>query len=382
MRMLRFLLTSLALLSALLPTLAQSDTGEIVSALKAKSPKCVVLILDVSESMTVDSYNRKMLDATQTILADGMSEGDQVVLYTFGPSYKKVFDETPQTPAARRKLLEMVPLKPEPGEGTNIRQPHHEALKLAHASGKTPFIVILTDSFNDPPKNTPAAYTEYQKYYTPGKLDTYPRTSENTDYESQLAWMASSGGQTFGIGVEILPSGRPKERFKVAPKAGTIATPEPTTSSSETSAPPPPKPDEFPIGLVATLIGLGLAGGAFALLRPKPMPLRISGVGSPRDFDVRGNTTLRLGGEGGSAALDAYPLGGTKVVAATVKGGRGGLTVQPQPGNGLRVYHNGLPLEKPTPLRYGDEVRVSVVDSNGAVVKENRLKFSDPTKLV
>ena len=97
---------------------------------------------------------------------------------------------------------------------------------------------------------------------------------------------------------------------------------------------------------------------------------------------MRGNTTLRLGGEGGSAALDAYPLAGTKAVAATIKGARGQFTLQPQPGTSLRVYHNGMPLEKPSPLRYGDEVRVSVVDNTGAVVKESRLKFSDPTKLV
>ena len=127
---------------------------------------------------------------------------------------------------------------------------------------------------------------------------------------------------------------------------------------------------------------VALGAVLFAVMRPKPMPLRLAGVGAPRDFDVRGNTVLRLGGEGGSAALDAYPLAGTKAVAATIKGGRGQFTLEPQPGTALRVYHNGLPLEKATPLRYGDEVRVSVVDSNGAVLKENRVKFSDPTKLV
>lgn len=379
--MLRFSLTFFALLTALLPALAQSDTSEIVSELKDKTPKCVVLIMDVSESMKVDDYNRKMRSAAEAIVKDGLSDGDQLVLYTFGSGYKKVFDETPQTPAARRKLIEQLPLKPEPGEGTNIRQPHHEALKLAHASGKTPFIVILTDSFNDPPKNTPDAYTEYQKYYTPGKLDVYPSTPENQDYESQLAWMNASPGKTFGIGVEILPSGRPKERFKVAPKETAPATPEP--SQQTTSAPAPPlKTEEFPWALLLGVGGGALAAVLFAVLRPKPLPLRIAGSGPPRDFDVRGNTTLRLGGEGGSAALDAYPLVGTREVVATVKGGRGQFTLVPQPGTKARVYHNGVPLEAPSPLRYGDEVRVSILDSNGALVKETRLKFSDPNKTI
>ena len=196
--------------------------------------------------------------------------------------------------------------------------------------------------------------------------------------------MTGSEGKTFGMGVEIQPSGRPKEQFKVAPKEATQATPEPTDSTPVSSA-PPPKPEEFPLGLLLGVGGVALAGVLLAVLRPRSMPLRIAGVGTPRDFDMRSNTVLRLGGEGGSAALDAYPLGGTKAVAATVKGGRGQLTLQPQPvqpGASLRVYHNGLPLEKATPLRYGDEVRVSVLDANGAIIKENRLKFSDPTKLV
>ncbi len=379
MRMLRFLLISLALLGMLSPSWGQSDVGEIVAALKEKSPKCVVLLIDVSESMKVDDYNRKMHAAAETILKESLSDGDQAVLYTFGSGFKKVFDEVPQTPAARRKLIEQLPLKPEPGEGTNIRQPQHEALKLAKASGKTPFVVILTDSFNDPPKNTPEAYSEYQKYYTPGKLEVYPSTPENQDYESLLSWMTDSGGKTFGIGVEILPSGRPKERFKIAPKEGIEATPEPTT---EAPPPPPSKPDEFPVALIGALLGVGVIGALIAVLRPRPMPLRVQGVGAPRDFDVRGSTILRLGGEGGSAALDAYPLAGTKAVAATIKGSRGQFTIQPQPGGNLRVYHNGMPLEKSSPLRYGDEVRVSVLDSSGTLLKENRLKFSDPTKLV
>lgn len=379
--MLRFSLTFFAVLAALVPALAQSDVGEIVAELKTKTPKCVVLIMDVSESMKVDDYNKKMRAAAMTMLTDGLKDGDEVALFTFGAGYKKVFDETPSTPAARRKLLEQLPLKPEPGEGTNIRQPHHEALKLAHASGKTPYIVIFTDSFNDPPKNTPDAYTEYKKYYTPGKLEVYPDTSENKDYESQLGWMTASEGKTYGVGVEILPSGRPKEQFKVAPKEAPTATPEPTRQDTPTTS-APPKTEEFPWALLLGVGGVGIAGLLFGVLRPKPLHLRIAGSGAPRDFDVRGNTTLRLGGEGGSAALDAYPIVGTKEVVATVKGGRGQFVLTPQPGIKARVYHNGVPLEAVSPLRYGDEVRVSILDGNGALIKETRLKFSDPNKTI
>ena len=222
---------------------------------------------------------------------------------------------------------------------------------MARDSGKTPFVVILTDSFNDPPKNTPTAYTAYQKYYTPGKLDVYPTTPENRDYEALLGWMQRSGGHTFGIGVEILPNNRPKERFKVAPRQGERATPEPRARVSAPSG-PTPGTDSFPLGWLVALIGLGATGAAFALLRPRAMPLRIAGSGSSaRDFDVRGNTTVRLGGEGSAGALDAYPLAGTKETVATVRGGRGQFTLSAQPTSTARVYHNGLPLEKPSPLR-------------------------------
>lgn len=379
--MLRLSLTLLAFLTLLTPALAQADLSEIITELKGTSPKCVVLILDVSESMKVDDYNKKMSEAAETVLKEGLGEGDQVALYTFGAGYKKIFDTTPLNPAERRKLVAQIPSKPELGEGTNIRQPHHEALKLAKASGKTPYILLLTDSFNDPPKNTPDAYTEYQKYYTPGKLEVYPATPENQDYEDLLGWMRTSGGKTYGLGVEILPSGRPKERFKVAPKETTIATPEPTPAPTTSSA-PPAKQEEFPLPLLLGVLGVAVAGILFAVLRPKPMPLRIAGSGPPRDFDVRGSTTLRLGGEGGSAALDAYPIQGTKEVVGVVKGARGQFSLEPQPSTKARVYHNGVPLEKASPLRYGDEVRVSILDSNGALIKETRLKFSNPNQSI
>lgn len=383
--MLRVILAGLMALLTFLPSLAQpsregSSVATILAELKGKSPKCVIVLLDVSESMKVEGLNRKMHQAVEQLFTEGLEEGDRAVLYVFGSGYRQVFDALPATPAARRKLIEQVPLRPEPGAGTNIRQPHHEALKLARASGKLPFIVIVTDSFNDPPKDTPTAYAEYQKYYTPGKLETYPKTPENREYESLLAWMGASGGKTFGLGVEIQPNQRPKEHFKVALQEATPATPEPQATPAPTRV-SASKNESLPLGLIGALVAVLAGGGAFAYLKPRPMPLRITGGPSgARDFDVRGNTVLRLGGEGGAGALDAYPLAATKEVVATVRASRGQLTLQPQPKGSTRVTHNGLPLEKPTALRFGDEIRVTVLDPSGAVIKENRLKISDPTK--
>ena len=115
------------------------------------------------------------------------------------------------------------------------------------------------------------------------------------------------------------------------------------------------------------------------------MPLRITGgTAGQKDFQVKGGSPVRIGGDGANFTSDAYPLPGVKETVATVTGSRGSFSLQPIPQlpEGLRVYHNGVPLQGTVPLRYGDEVRVSVPDADGVsgVTKEIRLKFSDPNK--
>lgn len=368
--------------AAVAPSTAPS-VSEILTDLKSTTPKAVFLVLDVSDSMKQKDLSGQMYEVVRRVLNDSLSEGDRVALFTFGPSYTKVFDEVPTTPAARRKLLELIPRKPQPGEGTNIRQPHHEVLKLAKEYADqthgTPIVVLMTDSFNDPPKSDPAAYDNYKKYYTPGKIAVFPNTPENTDYESLLRWVKTHG-KTYGIGVGIEPSQRPLERFSVALKTEEEATPEPTptpaavTPVSEKSEPP-----------YVLIIGIGVVGLGAVLAATrgasKPMPLRVSGgPAGGRDFDVRGSAVLKLGGEGGSASLDSYPLPQTKEVTAVIRGSRGQFMVQPQPNIAARVFVNGMPLEKPTPLRYGDEIRISIPEGSGGPGRDVRLKFSDPTK--
>jgi hypothetical protein len=74
-----------------------------------------------------------------------------------------------------------------------------------------------------------------------------------------------------------------------------------------------------------------------------------------------------------------------------IRGVRGQLFIAPAPPHGnqttsSRVYHNGVVLEREEPVRYGDEVRISVpgepVFPDGSVVtyKEFRLKLEDPRK--
>jgi hypothetical protein len=344
------------------------EAGEAVRAMQATAPKNVLLILDVSGSMKQGGMLPRTREAIYTILTEGTQKGDRVALFTFGAGYKKVFDETIKAESDKKDIFSQVPTQPEAGAGTNIRKPHHEALKLAEsAEPKASFLVLLTDSFNDEPKTEDPERATYLKYYTPGgRLDKYPQTPENADYTRLLQKYRD---KTFGIGIGIGTDGRPQERLpKDAP------TPAPTVETT-----PPPVPNAQGGGPpVAAILGglaaLGLGVGAYFFLNPKPMALRIAlgSGGSPKDFQLKGNVGVRLGGDGAAASFDAYPLAGVKQPVARLTASRGQLTLHPQPNSAARVFINGAPLEKPTTARYGDEIRISL---DG---KELRLKLSDP----
>jgi hypothetical protein len=388
-----FFLLGLPFTTLLAPVRAQDlgEASEVVTASRDIRPKQVILIFDTSGSMKSkelvgggEEMMRRARTTALTILREAVRSGDKVVVQTFGAGTKTLFDGVYQG-GERQKLIDAVPSKPDEGAGTNIRRPHHDALRRAEAytAGKT-FIVLLTDSFNDQPNNGTNEWNDYVKYYVPGQLLKYPNTTENADYTRLLA---AYPGISYGVGVKIDPAtGRPVERD---PREKIIAeaTPEPTVMA--TPAPVKP-PESYPFLPYLFLLLPVLAGGVVAFLMFKPVPLRISSgaMGSSsgnnsgqKDFQVKASTPVRLGGEGANFSSDSYPIPGVKEMVATVTGSRGSFSLQPAPQlpAGLRVYHNGVPLQGATPLRYGDELRVSVPDANGTM-REIRLKFSDPSK--
>jgi hypothetical protein len=81
---------------------------------------------------------------------------------------------------------------------------------------------------------------------------------------------------------------------------------------------------------------------------------------------------------------DVFPLAGVPAPAAFARAGRGGaasLVPAPTDTDGLKVLHNGLPLERPVPLRTGDEVRLLVPATDTAPVREHRVRVEDPLRL-
>jgi hypothetical protein len=348
------------------------EAGPAVQAMQGVTPKNLFLVLDVSGSMKKDNTLRRAREAIYTLLTEGVQKGDRVVLFTFGADYKKVFDTTIQAEGDKKALFAQVPTQPEDGAGTNIRKPHHEALKLTEKADPTPsFTVLLTDTYNDRPRPEDPAFGTYKSYYALNKaIDVYPDTPENREYERLLKKYRD---KTFGIIVAIKPDGRPREQFPL-----NEPTPAPMVEAS-----PPPVPTSGssgpPLGaIIGGLAALGLGVGAYFFLSPKPVPLRIAlaSGGGAKDFQLKGNVGVRLGGDGAAASFDAYPLSGVKEPVGKLTGARGQLllTPTPQPNATTRVFINGLPLEKPTPVRYGDEIRVSVEG------KELRLKLTDPAK--
>ena len=207
----------------------------------------MILIFDTSGSMESkelmgggDPMMKRARRAVLNIVKEVVKPGDRVIFQTFGAGTEIRFNDIYKS-EDRQKLIDAVPSKPGAGEGTNIRRPHHDALKLADAykEGKT-FIVLLTDSFNDQPKESTPEWQEYKNYYVPGQLSKYPNTPENGDYNRLLS---AYPGISYGIGIDIDPvTGRPKERdpkqkiiADAMPEPIEAATPCPSKSPGELS---------------------------------------------------------------------------------------------------------------------------------------------------
>ena len=375
------------------------EAAPVVRGLKGLKDKTLVFVFDVSGSMRGELL-RRARTAAVSILREGAQPGDRVVLYTFGAASEKVFDERLASNAQKRALIDKIPSAPGEGAGTNIRRPHHEALKILEAELPKPgAVILLTDSFNDEPKKDDPAYADYLRYYTPGgRLEKYPDTPENRDYERLLAKLSRSDRvQAFGIGVQIDQSGRPMERLpQAAPSPASANEPRAASTPRPLSAPVSQTAEKgLPWPLIAA-IALGaaaLAGLLFFLGGSKPVPLRVTGgPGGAKEFQVKAGQPVKLGGDGANFAQDAYPLPDVKSAPAAIKAGRGGMSIAPLPPAATAaapggeaaatVLHNGLPLEREMPLRYGDEVRVMLprATAGAGIGKEFRLKFEDPTE--
>lgn len=383
----------LAFLCLLTPVRAQQapaglSPDTIAARIKPLHAKTVILVFDVTESTRHGGVFSEERAASATLLRSGCSVGDRVILLPFGTGYTTVFDTMLTSPAQVDSLIDQLPTAPAPGHGTDIRWPHHEALKLASREHLCPVvIVLLTDSFNDRPDLSDPNYPKYRAYYTLKGLTVYPDTPENRDYQRLLGQLTRQGClHQYGVGVAIAADGRPIERLPVGPGQGDSDTGETTETPTVLSASGGAAPHSLlPLllgGLLAALL-LGLLLWYLLSRRPVPVRLRLGAKALPRDYRLAPGATLALGGVPGTAtgSQDIFPLAGLAAPVALIRAERGGLSLVPgSPADTLSpaLFHNGLALQQPVPLHVGDELRVAVPATAAEAEREHRIAVLDP----
>jgi hypothetical protein len=377
-----------------LPALAQNaPTGlspnAIAAQIKPLHAKTLILVFDVTESTRHGGVFSEERAASATLLRAGCSAGDRVILIPFGTGYHTVFDTKITGPADADTLIDQLPTAPAPGHGTNIRWPHHEALKLAAREHLCPVvIVLLTDSFNDRPDLTDPNYPKYRDDYTLKGLTVYPDTPENRDYERLLRELTRKGClHQYGVGVAIAADGRPIERLPVGPGEGDSDTANTTEAPTILSA----SGSQSPHSLLPLILGCLLAALLLGLLlwfllsrRPVPVRLKLGPKSLPRDYRLMPGAQIALGGAPGTASgsQDIFPLAGLAAPVAFIKAERGGLALVPTPPlndtASPALFHNGLALQQPAPLRVGDDLRIAVPATASDPEREHRIQVQDP----
>ena len=370
------------------PSFAQMSPDAIARQIKPLKAKTLILVFDVTESTRHGGIFSEEREASATLIRAGCSPGDRVILMPFGTGYKTVFDTTLKSSADADGLIDQLPTAPAPGHGTNIRWPHHEALKLASREHLCPVVVVLlTDSFNDRPDLTDPNYPKYRAYYTLKGLTVYPDSAENRDYERLLAKLTRSGClHQYGVGVALAANGRPIERLPVGPGQGDSDTDTTTQAPTVLAASGTAKPSSpLPLILSAILAALLLLGLLWYFLsrRPVPVRLKLGPKSLPRDYRLAPGASVALGGAPSAVtgSQDLFPLAGLASPVALIKAERGGLSLVPVPADSdlsPTLYHNGLKLQQPAPLRPGDELRVSVPATASEAEREHRIQVLDP----
>ena len=389
----KLLLAALAFLFCLSASAyAQDASGtlspaQIAAQIKPLKAKTLILVFDVTQSTLHGGVFSTERQASATLLRQGCSVGDRVILLPFGTGYKTVFDKTLTSAADVDPLIDQIPPAPVPGHGTDIRLPHHEALKLIAREDACPAVVVLlTDSFNDRPDVSDPNYPKYRSYYTLKGLTVYPKTPENRDYERLLRTLTAKGClHQYGVGVGIARDGRPIERLPVGPGQGdsdASVTTEAPTVLAPTGAEGHGSSLPLILGAVFAALLLGLLFWFLTRRRPVPLRLKLGDRGLPRDYRLLPSMRLALGGTVGmaSGSADTFPLAGVAAPVAFIQAERGSMTLVPAPPgeSTSTLFHNGGALKQPAPLRVGDDLRVAVPATASEGEREHRIRVEDP----
>ena len=379
------LISGIAVMTATGQAFAQDSSIEkskmILQSLEQKRPDYIALIQDVSGSMLTNGMLTKARQAALRVIKEAAVQGTYVRIVGVNATEHVLFDGPIKSSKDRKAALDAIPYKALDGAGTNLRKPHHTALRQALDSGaKSPVIVFVTDSYNDAPRGNTEELANYAAYYDKGgDLAKIAASPIGKTYRTDIAEYAARGGRTFGFGVEVdAVSHRPVER---SPKD--ISTPKPDVKPVAPANVPPPASDDpiWPYLLGGAVI-VAVAGGLYALKNRKPLAVSIEmGSRSGRDLVFRGGDAVGIGGIA-AGCTQALPFPGNAGAIAMLTLERGVLVAKPVSAVGASALWvlsvNGVDVSgtSSVPVRVGDTLRIRSVAGDTETVAEYRWKVA------
>jgi hypothetical protein len=347
-----------------------------IRQLAAVSPKAVAVVFDVSGSMEKHDMLSQGREAVIRLVRGGLKPGDRWVVFTFDTATRKAVERV-VAEGGIEAAVETVPGELSAKPGTNIRWAHHEALRWVEKQRpRKTFLILVSDSYNDPPAADDPARGKYAAYYRPNSLTSYPDSVENRAYERLLRQRDALGITTWGIGVRIDPqTGRPIERYLAPPPVESAPAPAPTVPA-ETG----PEPDRGGSGWI-WIVGVVAAGIVAALLwsrGARPVGVSLSeGSRSFRNYQLRPGAAISLGGAGAAEYDLGYPIAGTPHPVALLR--RSGKSFRLEPAEGaanLTLMVNGAHLKTSAAIAPGDEIKIRLPAGDPAAPpREVRLEF-------
>ena len=362
--------------------------AQIASEIKRLPHKTVIFVFDVTQSTRHGGVFTQERAATATLLRQGCSVGDRVILLKFGTGYGTVFDQTLAQPSEIDSLIDQIPAAPEPGRGTNIRWPHHEALKLIARDRLCPAVVVLlTDSFNDRPDLSRSELSQIS-----GLL--HAQGPHGLPGHRRKPRLCAAFGQPDTQRLPAPVRRRRCPRAQWPPHRAAAGWPRPGRQRlrNDHRRAHGSRPDRASVACLPPALAAGparlfaFAGPALVSAAPTPAPASPApgrqrpAARLPRPARRPGRPRRRDPARQ-PASQEIFPLAGLSAPIG-VHSKRAwrpcsfpfGHRQTPPPA----LFHNGLLVQQPVPLHIGDEMRVSIPATGTDPSREHRLRVEDP----
>ncbi len=117
--------------SAVAQDTSLEQSKAILQSIEQKRPDYIALIQDVSGSMLTNGMMTKARQAALRVVKEAAVQGTYVRIVGVNASEHVLFDGPISSNKDRKEALDAIPYKALEGAGTNLRLPHHAALRQA-----------------------------------------------------------------------------------------------------------------------------------------------------------------------------------------------------------------------------------------------------------